>query len=158
EVHWLPLLECWLLRAYVWGLLAPLVVRLARKVRGQEGYTLRWVITHFALGSVVAVAAAVLTGFVGYLLAIPWYRPDLWRATTTARAFGFHASVFTYWTTVGACEVFDNYRASCRAAVESAGLKAELAQTQLQVLRNQLQPHFIFNALNSIVALVRRNR
>src|SRR5262249_53239879 len=36
--------------------------------------------------------------------------------------------------------------------------KAQLAQTQLQVLRNQLQPHFIFNALNSIMALVRRHR
>jgi hypothetical protein len=37
----------------------------------------------------------------------------------------------------------------------SAQLEAELVQSQLQALRSQLQPHFLFNTLNSIVALVR---
>jgi LytS/YehU family sensor histidine kinase len=36
-------------------------------------------------------------------------------------------------------------------------LEAQLAQAQLQVLQTQLDPHFMFNTLNSIAALMRRN-
>jgi len=157
-VRWLPVFECWLLRAYIWGLLAPVVVRLARRVRFTGGHSTRWVAAHFGLGAAVAVVAAVLTACAGNLLRIPWYLPDLRTGVPSALAFGFHASLFTYWVIVGACEVFDNYRNSRRAEIESAQLKAQLVQTQLRVLKNQLQPHFLFNALNAIVALVRRRR
>jgi signal transduction histidine kinase len=157
-VRWLPVFECWLLRAYIWGLLAPVIVRLARRVRFTGGHSIRWVAAHFGLGAAVAVVAAVLTACAGNLLRIPWYLPDLRTGVPSALAFGFHASLFTYWVIVGACEVFDNYRNSRRAEIESAQLKAQLVQTQLRVLKNQLQPHFLFNALNAIVALVRRRR
>lgn len=39
-------------------------------------------------------------------------------------------------------------------AVLQATLKAELASSRLQTLRLQLNPHFLFNALNSIASLV----
>ena len=39
-------------------------------------------------------------------------------------------------------------------AVLQANLKAELASARLQTLRLQLNPHFLFNALNSIASLV----
>src|SRR5687767_14891148 len=40
------------------------------------------------------------------------------------------------------------------SAVLQANLKAELASARLQTLRLQLNPHFLFNALNSIASLV----
>jgi hypothetical protein len=40
-------------------------------------------------------------------------------------------------------------------AVRKATLQAELASARLQTLRLQLNPHFLFNALNSIASLVR---
>jgi hypothetical protein len=138
--RWLLLLECWLLRAYVWGLLAPLVVRVARRVRFADGNPVRWVGAHFGIGSLVALVAAVLTGCAGNALGIPWYLPDLRAAVLEALAFSFHASLFTYWVIVGACEVFDNYRGLRQAEIEATRLKAKLVQTQLHVLKNQLQP------------------
>ena len=44
-----------------------------------------------------------------------------------------------------------------REAVRQAGLEAALVQAELQMLRSQLDPHFMFNALNSIAALTRRD-
>jgi hypothetical protein len=41
------------------------------------------------------------------------------------------------------------------SAVHQATLRAELASARLQTLRLQLNPHFLFNALNSIASLVR---
>jgi signal transduction histidine kinase len=42
-------------------------------------------------------------------------------------------------------------------AVNAAQLEAALALARLQALRMQLEPHFLFNALNSISSLIRRD-
>jgi hypothetical protein len=41
--------------------------------------------------------------------------------------------------------------------VHAAQVNTDLAQAQLHALRTQLQPHFLFNALNSIMALIGRD-
>jgi sensor histidine kinase YesM len=43
-------------------------------------------------------------------------------------------------------------------AVRASALKARLADARLQLLRSQLHPHFLFNSLNSIAALIRTDR
>jgi signal transduction histidine kinase len=57
-------------------------------------------------------------------------------------------SMVLYWAVV----VAGNAVASTRRA---SALSEELARTQLAALRAQLHPHFLFNALNSAVSLVR---
>jgi hypothetical protein len=49
------------------------------------------------------------------------------------------------------------HRESRERARRAAGLEAELAQTQLQLLRMQLEPHFLFNTLHAIATLVHGN-
>lgn len=48
----------------------------------------------------------------------------------------------------------ENWR---RAQLQAAQLSEDLAHAQLQALRAQLNPHFLFNALNAIVTLVKRD-
>src|SRR6185312_8792666 len=43
-------------------------------------------------------------------------------------------------------------------AAETARLNEELSRAQLAALRGQLEPHFVFNALNAIAGLVRDQR
>jgi sensor histidine kinase YesM len=50
--------------------------------------------------------------------------------------------------------VIEYARESKRREIASAQLAATLARTQLNALQVQLQPHFLFNTLNSILALV----
>jgi hypothetical protein len=45
---------------------------------------------------------------------------------------------------------------SLRLALRAEGLERRLAQAQLSALRAELDPHFLFNALNSVAGLVRR--
>ena len=55
---------------------------------------------------------------------------------------------------------FSAYRAIEQARIEaaaSAQAQALLARTELAALRNKLNPHFLFNTLHSILALVRRD-
>ena len=51
----------------------------------------------------------------------------------------------------------DYYHRYQESMVNSARLQAELARAQVQSLRMQLHPHFLFNTLNSISALVQED-
>ncbi|MBK8201173.1 MAG: histidine kinase [Bdellovibrionales bacterium] len=44
------------------------------------------------------------------------------------------------------------------SAEENLELKATKAETELQVLKNQMQPHFLFNSLNSLSELIETNK
>lgn len=69
----------------------------------------------------------------------------------------FNLDFLTYWGVLGvglAISYYQKYRAGELRAVE---LQAQLAQAQLQALKMQLHPHFLFNTLNAIAALVRKN-
>jgi len=46
-------------------------------------------------------------------------------------------------------------RRAADLALKEAELRGEIAQAQLDTLKNQLHPHFLFNALNSVGGLVR---
>jgi signal transduction histidine kinase len=165
SLPWLALLECWLSRAYIWGLLAPAVLRLARRFRFDRTHLCRWLGLHVIFGVGIGAAGAILAAAVGLVLKIPWYMPNLRAAVPAGLAFSFHASFFTYWTILGLYETFDHYRSSrlekqraVQAEMDTTALKTRLAQAQLSALRAQLQPHFLFNTLNAIVTLIRRRR
>ena len=51
-------------------------------------------------------------------------------------------------------QLFDAYREARSRELQTAQLQAELAQAQLQALQSQIQPHFLFNALNTISSVI----
>ncbi len=84
------------------------------------------------------------------------------RAPFQSSGFGwfleFAWTTFTYIAVVGACTMrLSRVReqAWLRAQSENLGLRLELEQQRILALRGQLNPHFLFNALNAISAMVR---
>jgi two-component system, LytTR family, sensor kinase len=63
-----------------------------------------------------------------------------------------HVLLFCF--AVGAIYTFDSYREARDRQLASADLEARLAEAQLQNLQLQLQPHFLFNALNTISSVM----
>lgn len=53
---------------------------------------------------------------------------------------------------------FDSRERLTKQSIELAQLNEQLAQAQLSALRRQIEPHFLFNALNSIAGLIRENK
>lgn len=58
--------------------------------------------------------------------------------------------VIIWSSLVGFIHLFDYYRAARARELQLAQLETKLVRAQLQTLRLQLQPHFLFNALNTI--------
>jgi two-component system, LytTR family, sensor kinase len=54
-------------------------------------------------------------------------------------------------------QVFRNYRRLREGELRSSRLQTRLTQAQLEALKMQLQPHFLFNTLHSISALLHRD-
>lgn len=69
---------------------------------------------------------------------------------------GFRAAldVLVYCSLVGACQAVRYFQISQDRERRAAELEASLTSAKLQALRMQLNPHFLFNTLNSIAALV----
>lgn len=58
-----------------------------------------------------------------------------------------------YFVTLGLIQVVVYYGVLREREMQSSRLEAKLAQAQLEILRSQLHPHFLFNTLNSIATL-----
>lgn len=63
-----------------------------------------------------------------------------------------------YLTILVAVHAFEYYRESRYRIVEAADLRAKLAEVQLQALKMQLHPHFLFNAFHTVSMLIRQRR
>jgi two-component system LytT family sensor kinase len=59
-----------------------------------------------------------------------------------------------FWSLVGISHAWFYHRRAQQRELRTAQLEALLAQTRLQMLSMQLQPHFLFNTLNTIAEMV----
>jgi hypothetical protein len=98
----------------------------------------------------VARAGAALSGHSFDAAAIT----GTWSAVVLS-LFGFNLLI--YGGIVLAWYALAYYRDSQRRKLESAEMRGLLQQAQLQALRSQLNPHFLFNTLHSIAELVHEN-
>jgi two-component system, LytTR family, sensor kinase len=70
----------------------------------------------------------------------------------------FFSDLLVYGAVVGVCYAIDYYHKYREREFQASQLETQLAQAQLDSLRMQLHPHFLFNTLNGIVSLVRDSK
>ncbi len=153
-----------LLQNGTWGLLGLFLLWLANR-RPIE--TLAW--SHWrvwVLHLLASVAVAALGLLIAYLISL-WVQSDEWKQPLDMtmvlkglprfyRAY-FHTNLLFMWAVVAAFHGLRIYRKYKAREVEAARLETRFAEAQNMALRMQLQPHFLFNTLNSISALVHSN-
>jgi len=67
------------------------------------------------------------------------------------------SNIFKYWIVVLGYLGWHYYKAYRERERQAAALATELVQARLQALRMQINPHFLFNTLNTISSLVHEN-
>ena len=150
---------------YAWAALVPVVVFLAARIRLDEpSKLLRRAPIHLAAATGLAAVHIVIAGLFNYYTAPAWlrqYAPNIAAPTPGRLLYGWLASflisdMLTYWIILGAYYAVDYQRRYRESAILSAKLEQRAVEARLQALKMELNPHFLFNALNSIAALVRK--
>jgi two-component system, LytTR family, sensor kinase len=143
---------------FLWILLAPLIAWLIRRVPFEGP----WLAPRLAVHLLAAVTLSLLHGFLQttlrYFLGADMGLPSL--SALPAHALWMAVGSLTYGLP-GYCAVLSllyaaNYYRRFRERERAASqLAVQLAQARMDALRSQLNPHFFFNAMNSIAMLVR---
>jgi two-component system, LytTR family, sensor kinase len=147
-----------LFSCYVWLAFLPLIFWLGRRFPFERGRWPRSLLVHAPAGLVFPLLQqAVDTVVLPHLGYPPMAGLNTFAATY--RAFlllNFPISVVVYWVSLGAQAGIGYYRMYRERELRASQLEAKLAQSQLQVLRMQLHPHFLFNTLNTISELIHK--
>jgi two-component system LytT family sensor kinase len=158
--NWLPLFGTELVSWLPWALATPLIIRLARRHPIIRGMSVRTVAVHLAAFAVVSAVAEAWSAVLQVLFN-PWNNRkwptfvDTWSTTLLFQALTF---LIAYTLILTATFVADARESIARQLTETARLNEELSKAQLAALRRQLEPHFMYNTLNSIAGLVRDHR
>jgi len=147
-----------LLYANLWTCLTPLIVWLGQRYPLERSLWKRNLPVHLlSFGVLMSAHALVSTSL--YRVIRPYGamggNPTFLTQFSSRLKGGATFGVIVYGGILGAAFAVDYYRKYREREVQTSQLKAQLVQAQLQSLRMQLQPHFLFNTLNGIAGLVR---
>ncbi len=146
---WLPLLAFTLGTAWIWAALTPGVLRLTQHACFGTGRRARSVLIYGLTGAGFFFASGILEWILGVATGVG--TSGFW---TTVLSECLETRLLAYLTIVAlgwSGRYFALYRTRNLHASE---LEGRLAKTHLQVLKMQLQPHFLFNTLNTVAELV----
>jgi signal transduction histidine kinase len=155
---------------YTWALLTPGVFWLVRRFRLTRdawvshagilvvsglGFGVMQILLQYALD-----AAAVWVLATGHASVATWLAGEPAQSAVTLpylleRKIGF--DYFIFWVIALVGHLVDYYRMYRDRELETSRLETELVRARLATLRSQLQPHFLFNALNAIAELVHQD-
>ena len=164
-VPWRAYFVVWLTTAFAWALLAPFAWWLARRIPIERGNWWRGIGFHLLLSLVFALVEEILFAAVTPLFGLPWFPRKFLPTFRAVVPIDLHLNVILYLLIVGIQHGVGYYRkllereqVSAQLEVRARQLETQLAQANLNALKTQLHPHFLFNTLHAIVVLVRQRR
>jgi len=132
---------------YLWGLCTPLVILMGRRFRFERG---RWpaaLVAHIAASCALTALQIVVAEALLGRLTLAGREGGLLHKMAFAFGVNFHSSLPTYWLILFVYFALTYY-------TNAAQLQARLSEASLRALKMQLNPHFLFNTLNSISSLM----
>jgi len=163
---WWHHLTAWMVGVWLWFVFTPVVLWLGRKFPLDRRPYWRSLLFHIPISFVFSffdlAVEALLLRWIGVF-------PDIMSSYVAALVFlliiGYNQGVMTYWSILLAQYAYGWYRRyeerrqeALRLQLRSSQLESQLAQAHLSALKMQLQPHFLFNTLNTIMVLVRQHK
>lgn len=139
--------------AYVWALLSPLIFFLARQYPIEKPAFFRHIGLHLILALIVGMIHKAGSFYASLLIAPPA------NVITSDVIFlkisgGWINSVIIYWIMLGIYSALDYAGRFRQQKLLATQLEAQLTLAQLNALKMQLQPHFLFNTLHTVASLM----
>ena len=143
---------------YIWACIAPLVLWLGKRYRFERGTRTISLLVHVPTSLILSTFQLVIAEIVVQSFSPePLHLFEAFRAIQLTFVVYYHINVLTYWAILGVGYGRQYYRKFRDREIRAAQLEAQLTQAQLQALKMQLHPHFLFNTFNTISSLMHRN-
>src|ERR1700704_584872 len=148
---------------YVWAAFTPLVIFLAKRLP----LTGPRVVPHIAIHTIASLMMAPLASVTEYFLSRGLLR-SVFRITdpgvlrllppfaVSVLSMSF-TGMLTYWLVVGLYQSIHFYQAAMERQTIAAQLETQLSHAELENLKSQLHPHFLFNSLHTIGILMQED-
>lgn len=144
---------------WIWGVITPIVFWLGNRFRVDRTQFWKILFIHLPI-------AAIIVCFYLAVYSIIWNLDSqgaitlqsFWAIWSVLFTNLFHWHLFIYMAIVGIVHARSYYIETRERAVKEVQLENQLLQSQLNFLKMQLQPHFLFNTLNSIVSSVHQGK
>ncbi len=140
----------------MWGLWSILIWAIGDRAPFERPHLMRAFAVHVPLGVAIVLAQILLQSELSIAFGLAERRGLESTIVIGVRSYG-DVFVVLFCTIVGAQIAFRWYANWQAQRVVAARMGEDLAQAQLRALQAQLNPHFLFNALNSIVTLIGRD-
>jgi two-component system, LytTR family, sensor kinase len=152
--------------AYLWLALSPFIILNAEKISSKKIPFVGVIVLHMLAG--VFFSSLHIPIYTTYIFAlhssIPWMYKDVFDKFTDFTFVNYTIASFVrvnhvyrilyYCIIIAIHFAFDYFRKYSEKELRTTQLEMQLKDAQLNTLQQQLQPHFLFNTLNSISSLM----
>lgn len=140
---------------WAWGLLTPAIIALDRRLPFTSAQIARRLAAQAGLGVLAATLHEYLQAALAALLGVaPWSRLADVLAMNGASAGGILWALLVYCVIVGGWWTYQSHQWQIDSELRMERMERNYTEARLNALRLQLDPHFLFNALNTISAQV----
>ena len=144
-----------------WALATPVIAHLGRKYPPLQLLPLSTWVRHLFAWAAVSLIAALWGAWLERLLN-PWASPGPPPGLVHRWLYLFYNTMLggtiLYVIILVVTHLLDSRERLAREQAETARLNEQLSKAQLDALRRQIEPHFLFNTLNAIAGLIRERR
>ena len=143
---------------YVWAIFTPTIVWLSQHFRFERQGLVRAILIHLpSVGLFSFAHIAAMAGIQWWLMVASGRSFSWWVEVKRSALQNFDWEMMTYWAIAGLSHAVLYYHESRDRALRASQLETQLVEAQMAALQQQLQPHFLFNTLHAISALMHKD-
>ncbi len=142
--------------AWIWGLCCPIVLWLSSRFRIERDFRVRHLLVHAAAIVILVPLTKTAYEWIARMPDSPFIHFS-WDKLLRSIVYNSDTGVLLYSMIVLVEHSLAYYKRYRNGLINAGRLQTELARAQLQALKIQLHPHFLFNTLHTISALVQED-